>query len=160
MSRKRIPLTVFIAAVAAAVLLFAPATASAQWHAGGGWYGGWYGAYPYGYWGPYYAPYGWGSYWGPYYGYGPYGYYGGSPLGEVRIKSPDKKALIYINGAYAGVAKDLKRFYLKPGTYTIEQRIGSDVQKVRVYVVTDRTVKIRFDTPGGGGYQAQPPPPK
>jgi hypothetical protein len=157
MSRNRISLTVLFAALAAATLLFVPATAAAQVHLGV--YGGWYGPYGYGYWGPYYSPYGWGPYWGPYYGpYGYYGYYGPNPLGEVRIKSPDKNAGIYINGAYAGRAGDLKRFYLKPGTYTIEQRIGGDVQKQSIYVISNRTVKIEFGPPGAGVPKAQPPP--
>jgi hypothetical protein len=156
MPRNRISLTVLIAALALAALLFVPATAAARVHVGVGVYGGWYGPYPYGYWGPYYAPYSWGPYWGPY--YGPPGYYGRNPLGEVRIKSPDKNAHIYINGAYAGRARDLKRFYLKPGSYTIEQRLGYDVQKQRIYVISDRTVKIEFGPPGTGVPEAEPPP--
>jgi hypothetical protein len=121
---------------------------------GGGW--GWGG--------PYWGPYGWGP---GYYG-GPYGYYGpgygyGRPLGEVKIKSPDSHAEIYINGAFAGRAQDMKRFYLAPGTYVIEQRIGNDVQKEKVYVTANRSLKIEFDKPGVAhnpppAPQAPPPP--
>ncbi len=122
----------------------------------------------YGYYGPYgYAyPYGWGypAYYGPYgpYAYGPYGYgYGyGRPVGEVQIKSPDSNAQIYINGALAGRAHDLKKIYLKPGTYTIEQRIGNDVQKERVYVVANRSLKIEFGKPGTPSPTPPPPEPQ
>jgi hypothetical protein len=77
----------------------------------------------------------------------------------VHIKSPDANAQIYINGALAGVAHDLKRFYLAPGTYNVEQRIGSDVQKQRIYVLANRTLKLEFGKPGSGpAPQAVPPP--
>jgi hypothetical protein len=108
----------------------------------------------------------WGGYWGPYgypYGYAPYGYgypaYGGRPLGEVQIKSPDPKAQIFVNGSYAGQAHDLKRIYLAPGTYNLEQHIGSDVQKQRVYVLVNRSVKIEFGKPGTPSPRPAPPPP-
>ncbi len=117
-------------------------------------YYGYYGPYGYGY------PYGWGypAYYGGGYAYGPYGYgYGyGRPVGEVQIKSPDPNAQIYINGALAGRAHDLKKMYLKPGTYTIEQRIGNDVQKERVYIVANRSLKIEFGKPGT--HSSTPPP--
>jgi hypothetical protein len=155
MARNRISLTVFLAVLAAAMILFVPSPAAAHGRFGGGFYGGWYGPYPYGYWGPYYAPYAWGPYWSPYYGPGAYGYYGGRPLGEVRIKSPDKNASVYINGSYAGRAHDLKRFYLKPGAYTIELRTEGQVMSHRIYVVADRSVRLDFTRPGAG---AEPPP--
>jgi hypothetical protein len=129
-----------------ATSLILPASAAARIGVGIGFYGGYYGGpfYPYGYgYGPYGYPYG---YAGPY-GYAPYGYPGRS-LGEVHIKSPDAKAEIYINGAFAGRAHDLKTLYLAPGTYNIEQRIGTDVQKERVYVLANRSLKIEFDKPG------------
>lgn len=109
---------------------------------GGGW--GWGG----GYWG---GPWGWG--YPGYYGYG-YGYTpDGRPLGEVKIKSPDSNAQVFINGSFAGQAHDLKRFYLVPGTYNIELRMNNGVQKQKVYVLANRSMHLDF-RPG-----ATPPPP-
>jgi hypothetical protein len=144
-----------LAALVVAMLI--PVSAAARVGFGIGFYGG-----PWGYYGPY-PYYGWYPY-GPYgyYGYGPYGYgygYGyGRPLGEVQIKSPDSNAQIYINGAFAGRAHDLKKIYLAPGTYNVEQRIGSDVQKDRVYVIANRTLKIEFGKVGTPSPQPLPPP--
>jgi hypothetical protein len=140
MSKIRISRTVLFIALAASFLIMLPASASAQ-RFGFGFYGP---AYPWGY-------------YGSYYGY-PYGY-GGRPLGEVHIKTPDPNAQIYINGAFAGRSHDLKRFYLVPGTYNIEQRIGTDVQKQHVYVIANRSLKLEFGLPGTPSPQPPPPPP-
>ncbi|MDR3762930.1 MAG: hypothetical protein P4M01_02410 [Acidobacteriota bacterium] len=140
MLQNRILRTALLVALAACTLVALPSTAAAQRVFVGGHRGFWGG-------GPY-----WGSYWGPYgWDYpGPYGAYGypGRPLGEVQIKSPTPDAQIFINGSLAGRAKDLKHFWLQPGTYTLEQHAGTDVQKLRIYVIADRTVKITFDKPG------------
>jgi hypothetical protein len=134
MPNRRFPRIVLFALLAASLLVMIPAPAAAQ-RVAMGFYGG-----------PFWGPWGWGY---PAYAYGPYGYpYGGRPLGEVHIKSPNGDAQIYINGALAGRAHDLKRFYLVPGTYNLEQRIGSDVQKQKVYVIANRTLKIEFEKPG------------
>ena len=121
MSHIRVSRTVLFLAIAASLMLLLPASAAAQ-RVGFG-FGFYAPIYPYGYYGyPYY--------------YGPYGYYGyyGRPLGEVRVKSPDSNAQIFIDGTFAGRAHDLKRFYLAPGTYNIEQHIGTDVQKQHICV--------------------------
>jgi hypothetical protein len=81
-------------------------------------------------------------------------------MGEVQIKTPDSHAQIYINGSYAGQAHDLKKIYLKPGTYNLEQHIGSDVQKQRVYVLARRTVKVEFGKVGTPSPPLAPPPPE
>jgi hypothetical protein len=147
MLRNRISRGIVFTILAACVLLIVPAPASAQrvFVGFGGPYWG----------GPYWGPYGWGY---PAYAYGPYGY-GVRPLGEVRLKSPTADAQIFINGSLAGRAHDLKKFYLAPGTYNLEQRAGSDVQKIKVYVLANRTVKIEFDKPGvpHNPVSAQPP---
>jgi hypothetical protein len=133
-----------LAVLAASLMLLLPAAASARVIVG---FGVGVPVYP-GYWGPY--PYGYP--YGPY-GYGPYGYYG-RPMGEVKIKSREPNADIYINGSLAGQAHDLKHFYLRPGTYNVEQRIDGNVQKERIYVIANRTIKIEF---GPAGYVAPPP---
>ena len=153
--------TIALAVLAASLMLLLPATAAAQVSVGIG-FGLWGPVYPYGYWGsyPYHYPY-YGPYYGGYYGgygggYG--GYYGypgySRPMGEVKIKSPVPNAGIYINGSLAGRAQDLKKFYLRPGTYDIEQRIDGDVQKERIYVLAGRTLKIEFAA--AGGHTSQP----
>ena len=140
MSHIRISRAIVFAAIIMSLLVIVSAPAAAQRV---GFYGG--------YWG--------GPFWGyPAYGYGPYGYYPGRALGEVHLKSPDSNAEIFINGALAGRAHDLKRFYLAPGTYNIEQRIGTDVQKQRVYVIANRSLKLEFDKPGVV-HNPPPPPP-
>src|SRR6185369_5073140 len=81
---------------------------------------------------------GYSHYAGPWYGYPDYGYYGpwdyGYPWhapyyldpagdrGTVRLKKVDKAASVFINDAYAGLAKDLKTIYLDPGAYNLEVR--------------------------------------
>lgn len=153
--------SVALVVLAASLMLLLPATAAAHVRVGVGFgfFGPVYPAYYGPYWGPYpYYP----AYYGPYYGGGYYGggYYGYPryrALGEVKIKSPEPDARIYINGSLAGRAHDLKHFYLKPGTYDVEQRIDNDVQSERIYVLADRTVKIEFGHPGEGHYATPPP---
>jgi len=151
----------FIVLVALAVLMLVPMAASARVVVGVGFGPYWGPAYPWGWgWGPYYGyPYAYAPYGYAPYGYAPYGYGGyGRPLGEVQIKTPDSHAQIYVNGSYAGQAHDLKKIYLKPGTYNLEQHIGSDVQKQRVYVLANRTVKVEFGKAGTPSPPLAPPP--
>jgi hypothetical protein len=142
MANIRVSRTVLLAGVAAALMLMVPATAAA--HVGVG-FGFWGPVYP-AYWGPY--PYAYPVYGYPYYGYG-YGY-GYRPMGEVKIRSAEPDADIYINGSLAGQAHSLKKFHLRPGTYDIEQRIGGDVQHRRVYVIANRTIRLEFGPAGAG----------
>jgi hypothetical protein len=159
MAHIRISRTIVLFALVASLMLLLPTAASARGGVGIGFYGpGWGWGGPYGYGGGYYGSWGY-----PYYG-GSSGYYGGysggRPMGEVHIKSPDSDAQIYINGSLAGRAHDLKRIYLAAGRYTIEQRIGADVQKQRIYVLANRSVKIEFGKPGTGNPLPPPPPPQ
>ncbi len=110
--------------------------------------------------GPFYpgwgfAPWAWGP-WGYYdpfwygtmaYGYAPYGYLTpAADKGQVQLKGLDAAATVYINGAYAGTAKDLKKMWLEPGVYEIEARppSGNALQK-RVYVLSGKTLNLRLD---------------
>ncbi len=104
-----------------------------------------------------------GPYYGPYYGYGcydpfwcgPYGYpWGpmfytsapGRPMGEVKLGVSDKEAEVYIDGAFAGLAKDLKHIWLDPGAYDFEVRAdGKQPVQLRAYVLTNKTIKLDFD---------------
>src|SRR5580704_15852700 len=98
--------------VAAAAMAMAPMAASARVFFGGGFYGPRF--YGPGFYGPeFYGP----AYWGP-------GYYGypGVVTGEVKIDTKSKADEVFINGAFAGVTKDMKTFHLRQGTYDIEVR--------------------------------------
>ena len=115
----------------AALLTLAPMSASAAVRGsvvvGRPYYGGWY------------APY-WGPYWGPAYG----GYYYGHPnAGEVKLDTKVKDAQVFINGAYAGTTHQNKTMYLRPGSYNIEIREGSQTQFAqKVYVVAGKTLHL------------------
>ena len=109
--------------------------------------------YPYPGYYPYYYPY---SYWGPFWGdpysgfFPPYGpqYYSAprsATMGQVQLTTDSAKAPIYIGGAFAGVAEDLKKIWLAPGVYEIEVRPeGKAAVSQRVYVLTGKTVKVDF----------------
>ncbi len=130
--------------LAAALVLLAPAGASAEQHGhgrifiGGGF--GWYGP-------------GWGSYWGP--GWGPYwgagwwgpGYYDPYPnTGEVKIDSKVNDAQVFINGAYLGTVHDNKTIHLRPGGYKIEIREpGREPYASSVYVTLGKTLHLHPD---------------
>ena len=60
----------------------------------------------------------------------------------LRAPTPTRRSTSTAH--FAGRAHDLKRIYLAAGTYNIEQRIGTDVQKQRVYVIANRSLKIEF----------------
>jgi len=106
---------------------------------------------------PYYYPYSsalWGvmpySLW-PYPDFSPAfyhpGYYSGfsrsDGMGEVRLLTSEKTAAIFLDGAYAGVAEDLKSIWLEPGAYTLEvQGHGNERFKKRIYVLSGKTVKV------------------
>jgi len=84
----------------------------------------------------------WGWGWGwPHY-YSPYWsqyYY----TGTVKLEHVDKQDRVYINGAFAGKAGDLKTMRLKPGTYEVEiKHNGEEVLKDHVYVAIGKTVKL------------------
>jgi hypothetical protein len=84
---------------------------------------------------------------GGYYGgwYAPWSYQPSPDKGTVKLKNVENTAEIYINQAYAGVAKDLKNIYLDPGAYDLEVRAaGKEPSQKRVYVLSGKTVKLEF----------------
>jgi len=88
-----------------------------------------------GYYGPYDAPW-----------YTPILFGEPSPdRGIVKLQNAEKTAGIYIDQAFAGTAKDLRTIYLDPGAYDFEIRSdGKDPVYKRVYVLSGKTVKIKF----------------
>jgi hypothetical protein len=117
---------------------------NAGYYSGPGWY-------PYGYGYPGFYP-GWGrSYIYDPFWYNPYihpGLYSGFAyqpnMGEVKLKSPDKTASVYLDGAYAGPADKLKSLWLEPGVYNLEVRdTGGQRYERRIYVLTGKTLQIQ-----------------
>jgi|GEM_PF-3216783 len=117
-------------------------------------YSGPYYGYPY-YFSPYYGPGWWpyySSWWGPYYSpmFHPGFYNGfrsGPNMGEVRLHAAEPDAEVYLDGAYAGKAHDLKNMWLEPGRYNLEIRSGGQTEFSRkIYVLSGKS--IRLDTSG------------
>jgi hypothetical protein len=121
-------------------------------HTNGYPYGGYY---PYGYYSPFW---GYGSYWssmyspfwyspvyGPWFHPGAYSGYAYSPgMGELKLPTKSKTAAVYIDGAFAGSADKLKRFWLEPGAYNIEVRDNNQTAiKERVYVLSGKTITLQ-----------------
>jgi len=95
---------------------------------------------------PYYSPF-YGSFYDPFYdGFYHPGYYRGyrqgPRLGQVKLKDAPKEAEVYVDGGYAGLAKDLKSMWLQPGAYSIEVRDGDLSHAERIYVLSGKTVRI------------------
>jgi hypothetical protein len=85
--------------------------------------------------------------WG--WGYYPPAYYDHHQLGKIELEKVDSHDAVYINGAYAGQAKDVKHMYLYPGSYKIVVEHGGQVVLDRtVYVVVNSTLKIRVGDRG------------
>ncbi|HEU0140020.1 MAG TPA: PEGA domain-containing protein [Bryobacteraceae bacterium] len=101
--------------------------------------------YPYG--DPWYSPFSYGFY-SPFYHPGHYyGFRQQDGMGEVKLRSVDEDASVYLDGAYAGTAKDLKSMWLEPGAYNLEIRSdGTQQFSKRIYVLSGKT--LRLDTGG------------
>lgn len=63
--------------------------------------------------------------------------------GRIKLKTKYKEASVYLDGAFAGLAKDLKDIWLEPGVYQLKvepDRLAPF--EIRVYVLTGKTVRI------------------
>lgn len=98
------------------------------------------GYYAYGY------PYFYDPFWAPFPWYSPYYSVAvARPMGEIHLAGAEKLAEVYIDGGYAGIAKDLKTLHLDPGAYTVEIHAqGKPAQQRRVYVISNKIVKVDF----------------
>lgn len=87
-------------------------------------------------------------------GYGYPGYYGGYPgvglpvnshpnAGQVKLDTKQKDAKVFIDGAYAGTAKEMKATWLPQGTHDLKIR-AADGEKFEseVYVASGKTIHI------------------
>jgi hypothetical protein len=109
-------------------------------------FGGSYGLWPYswGGWDPFFYPsYGWlGGFVDPgYYR----GYRQGPGAGRVKLSTAAADGLVYLDGGYAGVAKDLKSMWLPPGAYNLEVRTDDESFSQRIYVLSGKTLHIEAD---------------
>jgi len=92
-----------------------------------------------------YAP--WAMY-SPAFGYPYYapGFYTGSAyapgLGEVKLKAIPKTATVYIDGAYAGSAANLKSMWLQPGVYQLRVEDNGAASVRKVYVLSGKSLSI------------------
>ena len=63
--------------------------------------------------------------------------------GRIKLKTKFKEASVYLDGAFAGLAKDLKDIWLKPGVYQLKLETDRHQPfEIRVYVLTGKTVRI------------------
>lgn len=63
--------------------------------------------------------------------------------GEVKLESSEKEAEVYINGAYAGLALELKSIWLDSGVYDLELRKeGYKPYQKRIYILSGKALKI------------------
>ena len=103
-----------------------------------------FGVYPYGYSPYYYDPF-YGPYYGPYYSpyYPPAAGYGYG-RGEIKLSVEPKYARVYLDGAFAGQAEDLKHIYLAPGVHNLSLSApGRANYAERIYVLSGKTIKIK-----------------
>lgn len=114
-------------------------------HHSGPYYG--YPYYPY--YRPAWMPWLWDAYWTPAYMHPFYhpayytGFARGADKGEVRLVAEPKHAEVYLDGAYAGTAGDLRSMWLNPGAYNLEVRAaGREKFEKRIYVLTGKTLKL------------------
>ena len=120
--------------VGAALVVTLPAGAAVRYVGGGFGFGPAFGGWGYGY--------------PPYYG-GAYSVVVTHPgAGEVKLDTKIKDADVFVNGAYAGTAKELKTMWMRQGAYNFEVRSpGRPTFAEKIYVVTGKTVHVR---PGFG----------
>jgi len=128
-----------------AFVTFVPAASARGFYGGHGFYsGGFYGGvglgfYPgvYGYYGPWYSPW-----------YGP-GYYVPN-AGEIEIQTKQKGNQIFVDGGFAGLTGDLKKFPLRAGNHTIELRNanGQTFYQEQINVIAGKKLKIKSDYVG------------
>ncbi len=107
---------------------------------------------------PYYGYGPWAGYGWPYYAayssflFSPYVYPGfftgygyGPSLGEIKLKTDDPTAWVYLDGGLAGKAEKLKSMWLEPGKYELEVRSGNKRFGQKIYVLSGKTLRLTAD---------------
>jgi hypothetical protein len=88
-----------------------------------------------GFWGPGWGPY-YGPYWGPVMGHPP-------NAGELKLRSDERNAEVFIGGSFAGYARDLKSMWIRAGNYDVEIRAaGFPSVRQSIYVIAGKTVRL------------------
>ncbi len=127
---------------AAAVRLGTISIGAGYGYFSGPYWPGYYGAgfYPPPFYGPWFDPWFAAPYYAPV-------YFSPQPdKGQVSLRTQNKSAEVYLDGAYAGTASSLKNFWLAPGVYQLEVRAnGQAPQEKRIYVLTGKTIKVRME---------------
>ena len=78
--------------------------------------------------------------WNPGY-FAPYNVY--PNLGEVKLDTKVRDAQVFINGAYSGTTHENRTMRLRPGTYNIEIREGSQTPfSQKIFVVAGKTMHL------------------
>src|SRR5262249_10892626 len=97
-----------------------------------------YPGYFYGPYAPFYGPY------PPVYGTYPPSFNYAEDKGKVELAVLPKTADVYLDGAYAGSAGDLKKIWLSPGAYDLEVSLpGGAPYRQRIYVLSGKSLKIK-----------------
>jgi len=75
--------------------------------------------------------------------------YGHPNSGQVKIDTKDKNAQVYIDGSFAGSAKDWKSAWLQQGHYDLEIRASGNGPKftAQIYVIPGKTMHVRPEFP-------------
>lgn len=65
-------------------------------------------------------------------------------MGEVKLDSQDRDAMVYLDGAYAGPVRKLRSMWLEPGKYKLEVRDedGNSFEKA-IYVLSGKTMNLK-----------------
>jgi len=97
----------------------------------------------YRFYGPGWGPAWYGPRWGAPYPIVPY-------TGEVKIKTNNKNAAVFIDDGYAGQTAKLRKFALSPGIHNIELRdpSGHPFYQERIQVIPGRTLQINAYSQG------------
>ena len=113
-------------------------------HFPGGRFGYPYRLYPFGFgYSPFFAD----SFLGPYSmlyypGYAN-GFQAGYGKGEIKLTTSQKKAKVFLDGAYAGAAEDLKNIWLDPGAYDLSVKSENCATfRQHIYVLSGKKLKI------------------
>jgi PEGA domain-containing protein len=71
------------------------------------------------------------------------GFSHGPDKGEIKLRTNQDKAEVYLDGAYAGLASDLKTIWLAPGAYNLEVKAPQRTPYTRrIYILTGKILKI------------------
>jgi hypothetical protein len=86
----------------------------------------------------------WAWAWSPYYHPAYFtGYARSDDKGEVKLAGAPRDAEVFLDGAYAGTAGDLRSMWLDPGAYNLVVKSqNTPAFERRIYVLTGKTLKI------------------